>query len=145
MRVAPAVAWEISAPPTTPRGTSRSSSVRLTTFMDARLRRHAGELAAGDVQHLAVDEVRPRRAEEEHAAGRLLGGAGAPERDQHRGHAAHLVGDAELDLLAADLHRVVLDLGCGEAGLDPAERDRVDVDLELAPLLGERLGEADDA
>src|ERR1041385_2994609 len=106
---------------------------------------HARELAAGDVQHRAVDEVRPRRAEEEHAAGRLLGRARAAERDQHRGHAAHLVGDAELALLAADLHRVVLDLGGGEAGLDPAERDRVDVDLELAPFLGERLGEADDA
>src|SRR3954447_27026863 len=144
MRVAPAVAWEISAPPTTPRGTSRSSSVRLTTFMGRRLRRHAGELAAGDVEDLAVDEVRPRRAQEEHAARGLLGGPGAPERDEHRGHAAHLVGDAELDLLAVDLHLVVVDLGGGQAGLDPAERDGVDVDLELAPLLGQRLREPDD-
>src|SRR3954453_885396 len=145
MRVAPAVAWEISAPPTTPRGTARSSSLRLTTFMGRRLRRHAGELAAGDVEDLAVDEVRPRRTEEEHAAGRLLGGAGTPQRDQQGGHAAHLVRDAELDLLAADLHLVVVDLGRGQARLDPAEGDRVDVDLELAPLVGQRLGEADDA
>src|SRR3954447_8958507 len=125
MRVAPAVAWEISAPPTTPRGTSRSSSVRLTTFMGRRLRRHAGELAAGDVEDLAVDEVRPRRAEEEHAAGRLLPRLGAPQRDQHGGHPPHLVENAELALLAADLHLVVVDLGRGQARLDPAEGDRV--------------------
>src|SRR4051794_20148243 len=100
MFTAPAVACEISAPPTTPRGTSRSSSLGFTTFMgrslraepvvqpllarapDAvvdrpapargRSRRHPRELPARDVQHLAVDEVRPRRAEEEHAARRLL-------------------------------------------------------------------------
>src|SRR5215211_6196010 len=38
MFVAPVVAWEISAPPTTPRGTSRSSSLDLTTFMGGSLR-----------------------------------------------------------------------------------------------------------
>src|SRR5918992_1229771 len=38
MFVAPVVAWEISAPPTTPRGTSRSSSLGLTTFMGRSLR-----------------------------------------------------------------------------------------------------------
>src|ERR1700750_2242050 len=107
MRVAPAVACEISAPPTTPRGTSCSSSDGLTTFMAGRLGRHAGELAAGDVQHLAVDEVRPRRAEEEHAAGGLLRRARTPERDHHARHRAHLVRDAELDRLAVDLHRVL--------------------------------------
>src|ERR1700760_2006683 len=36
MLCAPAVVWEISAPPTTPRGTSRSSP-GLTTFMAASL------------------------------------------------------------------------------------------------------------
>src|SRR5690242_14863322 len=119
MRVAPAVAWEISAPPTTPRGTSRSSPDGLTTFMTTTLGRHAGELAAGDVEDLPVDEVRPRRAQEEDAARRLLRRAAAPERDQHRLHAAHLVGDAELHLLAAYLHRVRLVLGRGQSGLDP--------------------------
>src|SRR3712207_6865859 len=39
---------------------------------------------------------------------------------------------------------VVLDLGRREPRLDPAERDRVDVDLELPPLLGQRLGQPDD-
>src|SRR5687767_238142 len=38
MFVAPVVAWEISAPPTTPRGTSRSSSLGFTTFMSRSLR-----------------------------------------------------------------------------------------------------------
>src|SRR3954470_20804854 len=108
------------------------------------LRRHAGELTPGDVQHLTVDEVRPRRAEEEHAPGRLLRRARTPERDQHRGHLAQLVRNAQLDLLAADLHRVRLLLGGGQAGLDVAERHGVDVDLELAPLLGQRLGQPDD-
>src|SRR5215217_5562579 len=141
MLVAPVVALEISDPPTTPRGVARSSAEGLTSFMSGS---HTGELPAGDVEHLAVDEVRPRRAEEEDAAGGLLGRAGAAERDQHRRHPAHLVRDPELDLLAADLHRVVLDLGGGQARLDPPERDGVDVDLELAPLLRQRLGEADD-
>ena len=69
---------------------------------------------------------------------------GPAERDQHRGHPAQLVRDAELDLLAADLHRVRVVLGGGQARLDVAEGDGVDVDLELAPLLGERLRQADD-
>src|SRR5678815_2201039 len=38
MFVAPVVAWEISAPPTTPRGTSRSSPLGFTTFMSRSLR-----------------------------------------------------------------------------------------------------------
>src|SRR6185437_6761471 len=67
---------------------------------------HPDELAAGDVEHLAVHVVGPRRAQEEDPARCLLRRAGAPERDQHRGHLAHLLGNAELDLLAADLHRV---------------------------------------
>src|SRR5436190_18744368 len=138
MFVAPAVAWEISPPPTTPRGTSRSTPDGLTTLMGRaesnpatrpRARRssgrHAGELPARDVEHLPVDVVRPRRAEEEHAAGGLLRAARAPQRDQHGGHAAHLVRDPELDLLAADLHDVVGVLGRGQPGLDVAERDRV--------------------
>src|SRR3954452_17171235 len=39
MFVAPVVACEISAPPTTPRGTSRSSSLGFTTLMAVSLRR----------------------------------------------------------------------------------------------------------
>ena len=79
------------------------------------------------------------------AARRLLGGARAADGDERRRHAAHLLGDAELDLLAADLGHVGVVLGRRQAGLDPAEGDRVDVDLELTPLLGQRLGQADDA
>ena len=55
---------------------------------------------------------------------------------------AHLLGDAQLDLLAVALDRVALLLGGGQARLDEAERDGVHVDLELAPLLGERLRQA---
>src|SRR5215212_3232798 len=144
---APVVAWEISAPPTTPRGRSRSCSDGLTTLMGATQSRtgHSAEHAARDVQRLAVHVVRPRRAEEEDRAGGLLRRRGAADGDHHRRHPAHLLGDAELDLLAADLHRVVVDLGLREARVHEAEGDRVDVDLELAPLLGQRLGEADDA
>src|SRR4051812_40971252 len=105
---------------------------------------HPGELATGHVQHLAVHVVGPRRAEEEHAAGGLLGRPRPPERDQHRGHPAQLVRDAELDLLAADLHRVRLFLGGGQTRLDVAERDGVHVDLELAPFLGHGLSQAYD-
>ena len=45
----------------------------------------------------------------------------------------------------SDLHRVLVDLGLRQARVDEAEGDGVDVDLELAPLLGDRLGQADDA
>src|SRR3712207_573523 len=141
MWLAPAVAWEISDPPTTPRGSSRSGP-GLTTFISEV---HPRELPAGHVEDLAVDEVRPRRAEQEDAAGGLLRRAGAAQRDEHRAHAAQLLGDAELHLLAVDLHDVLGVLGRRQARLDEAERDRVAVDLELPPLLGQRLGQADDA
>ena len=63
---------------------------------------HPAELAAGDVEDLAVDVVGERRAEEEHRAGGLLGlrpaGRAGSSSPSHR---PHLLGDAELDLLAA--------------------------------------------
>src|SRR5215216_5444917 len=141
MFVAPVVALEISDPPTTPRGVARSSADGFTSLMS---RSHTGELAAGDVEHLTVHEVRPRGAEEEDAAGGLRGRAAAAERDQHRLHRAHLVGDPELHPLAVDLHRVRVVLRRRQARLDPTEGDRVDVDLELAPLLRQRLRQPDD-
>src|SRR4051812_40874795 len=72
----------------------------------AALRGHARELAAGHVQHLPVHVVRPRRAQEEDAAGCLLRCGRAAERDQHRRHRAHLLRDAELDVLALALDRL---------------------------------------
>src|SRR3712207_5355544 len=99
MPLAPTVSDETSDPPTTPRAVP-GSVPGLTTLMSHR---HAGELPARHVEDLAVHVVRPRRAEEEDAAGGLLGRAGAAERDEHRGHAPHLLRDAELHLLAADL------------------------------------------
>src|SRR5688500_3596042 len=106
-------------------------------------REHAAELAARHVDDLAMHGVGARRAAAAQRAGRLLGRGRASERDDHRGHRAHLLRDAELDLLALALDRAALLLRGGEARLDEAERDGVDVDLELAPLLRERLREAD--
>src|SRR4051794_41120215 len=134
MFTAPVVAWEISAPPTTPRGTSRSSPLGCTTLIAPTLRppdagddlratpsrRHARELPAGDVEHLAVHEVGPRRAQEEDAARRLLRRARTPERDQHRRHPAQLVGDPQLHRLAPDLHYVGFVLGGRQPRLDVA-------------------------
>src|SRR6185436_15967750 len=54
MFVAPVVACEISAPPTTPRGTSRSSSLGFTTFMPRSLR---GEGVVEPLRALAADPV----------------------------------------------------------------------------------------
>ena len=97
-------------------------------------------------RHLAVHVVGEPGAEEEHRRRGLLGLGGAAERDDHRGHRPHLLGDPEVDLLAvADLDLLALLLRLRQPGLDEAEGDRVAVDLEPAPLLGERLGEADDA
>src|SRR5438105_1927004 len=74
---------------------------------------------------------------------RTAGTRTAPaERDRERRHLAHLLGDPQLDLAPAGLDRFPLLLGRGEARLDEAEGNRVDVDLELAPLLGDRLREA---
>ena len=65
------------------------------------LRGHAAELSTGDVQDLAMDVVGELRAEEQDRPRRLLGLGGAAERDDHGRHRAHLLGDAQLDLLAA--------------------------------------------
>ncbi len=69
--------------------------------------------------------------------------AGAAQRDQRRTQRDHLLGDAQLDLLAADVGHVLLVLGRGQTRLDEPERHRVDVDLELAPFLGQRPGQPD--
>src|ERR1035437_6880928 len=106
---------------------------------------HATEQPAGDVQGLPVDIVGPRRAQEEDASGGLVGAGGSTERDQHGGPLGHLLGDAELDRLPVLLHGVLVDLGLREARVDEAEGDGVDVDLELAPLLGDRFREPHDS
>src|SRR5918997_2287656 len=66
------------ATPANRRPTPRTRRLIVTTNPTAppssryRLRGHSRELAAGDVEHLAVHVVGPRRAEEEHASRRLL-------------------------------------------------------------------------
>src|SRR5687768_16352224 len=69
--------WSISEPP------DSSSAI------------HPAELATGDVDHLAVDVVAERRGEEQHRPCRLLRLCGPTDRDHHRGHRAHLLGDAD--------------------------------------------------
>src|SRR4051812_27833176 len=152
---APVVAWETSTPPTTPRGSSRWTSTAFTTRMGpsmpprsaarARSARHAAHRPAGHVQRLAVHVVRPRADQEEDGARRLLRGPRPADGDRHRRQRAQLLGDAELDPLARDLHRVLVHLGLRQPRVDETVGDRVDVDLELPPLLGERPREADDA
>src|SRR4051794_12283853 len=82
---------------------------------------HAPELAARDVEDLAMDVVREIRGEEEDGAGRLGGLGGTPERNDHRGHRPLLLRDPELDLLAPSFDRLGLLLGLGEAGLHEAK------------------------
>src|SRR6185312_8614156 len=134
-----------SSPPNTSPAMRAAMTRATVRFPAVRSARHPAELATGDVERLAVDVVRPRRAEDEDAARGLLRRRAPAERDQHRRHLPHLLGDAELDLLAATLDRLGALLGGGQARLDEAEGHGVHVDLELAPLLGERLREAHDA
>src|ERR687894_2680750 len=99
MLVAPAVAWEISAPPTTPRGTSRSSALGLTTLMarSLRVQRVVEPLPAGAADPV-VDGLRavvvlgrlPRQLRGAVLAARLaaaldqrLGGSGAAALGRH--------------------------------------------------------------
>ena len=58
-----------------------------------------------------VDEVRPRRAEEEDRPGGLLGRGGTAERDDLRRHLAHLLGDPERDLDVAARERLLAGRG----------------------------------
>src|SRR5205814_4265241 len=98
-------------------------------------------------QALAADVVAVGAAEEVDRAGRLGGQAAAAERDHlvHGGDPAAL--HADLDLAALDLDLAGLALGerLGEAGLDVAEGYGVHRDVVAAELLGQRLGEANDA
>ena len=105
------------------------------------------ELAAGDVEHLAVDVVRRAPSTRNRTGPAASSGcAGRPSGMIIDAIARICSGMPELDLLAGrSLDLLALLLGLGEPGLDEAEGDRVDVDLERAPLLGERLRQADDA
>src|SRR3954451_12678436 len=90
-----------SSPPTASPATRPAMTRASVRFPAVRSARHPAELPARHVEHLAVDVVRPRRAEDEDAARGLLRRGAPPERDQHRRHLPHLLGNAELDLLAA--------------------------------------------
>src|SRR5476651_456771 len=98
-------------------------------------------------QALAADIVAVGAAEEIDRARRLFRQAAAAERDHlvHGGDAAALDSDLDLAALDLDLARLALAQGLGEAGLDIAEGHGIHRDVVAAELLGQRLGEADDA
>src|SRR5215208_2672394 len=89
MLVAPVVAWEISAPPTTPRGTSRSSPLAFTTLMRRSLRVEpvVQPLLAG-AAHSVVDGLRAAvvlRGLPRQPRGAPLAAGGAAALDQRVG------------------------------------------------------------
>src|SRR6185436_3151610 len=98
-------------------------------------------------QALAADIVAVGAAEEIDRAGGLRRQAAAAERDHlvHGGDAAALHADLDLAALDLDLAGFALAERLGEAGLDVAEGNRIHRDVVAAELLGQRLGEADDA
>jgi hypothetical protein len=98
-------------------------------------------------RHWPADVVAVGAAEEVDGARRLLGQAAAAERDHlvHGGDAAALHADLDLAALHLDLARLALAQRLGEARLDVAEGHGVHRHVVAAELLGQRLGQADDA
>src|SRR5262249_34369129 len=105
-------------------------------------------------QALARHVVAVRAAEQIDRARRLAALAARPAARPagaarnhlvHGGDAAALHADLALAALPLDLARLALAERPGEACLDVAEGHGVDRDVEAAELLGQRLGQADDA
>src|SRR3712207_3590061 len=144
MFVAPVVAWEISAPPTTPRGTSRSSSLDLTTFMGGSLR------VEGVVQPLlapaadaVVDGLGPRvvlgRLPRELGRAALAARAAARLDERLRGARPAALGRHEEVVHEPDARRA----GRRPQPVDGGEADRAAVAVardELHPLV-DRIGD----
>src|SRR5829696_834024 len=105
---------------------------------------HASE-SAGHLEHLAGDVVAEGRGEEEDGAGRLLGRAAAPRGDEPEGDFAVGLRDAERDVGRLAREPLARLLRLRQPRLDEAEGDGVDLDVELPPLLRERLRQPDDA
>src|SRR5215208_5835780 len=91
MFTAPAVACEISAPPTTPRGTSRSSALGFTTFISRSLRvEPVVQPLLARAADAVVDRPRPAvvlRRLPRQARGALLAAGGPAALDQRVGRA----------------------------------------------------------
>ena len=129
-----------------PHGPRRQGAAQVPAGL-GRLAAHPAELAAGHVaapgrgRSSAHGEQRKKTP-----PAASSGVAGRPERDQHRGHLrASARGCRARSPRRRSRSCSPSSLAGGQARLDEAEGDRVHVDLELAPLLGERLRQADDA
>ena len=105
--VAPVVAWEISDPPMIPRGVSRSSADGLTSLMSV-MPVNCPPVMLSTCPWTKFDHGEQRKKTPPAASS---GVPGRPSGISIEAIAAHLVGDAELDLLAVDLHLVLVDLG----------------------------------
>src|SRR5471032_2146656 len=103
--------------------------------------------SAVDDQALPADIVAVGAAEEIDRARRLFRQAATAERDHlvHGGDTAALHADLDLAALHFDLARLALAQRLRQARLDIAEGHGVHRDVVAAELLGQRLGETDDA
>src|SRR3990167_7872041 len=103
------------------------------------------DAAAAD-QRLAADVVRFGNTQQVDRSGRFLGCAATTQRNGALHHFQQIGVDADLDLLALDVNGcVAAGRSFGQPRFDHAKSDGVDVHLVTPPLLGERLGQANDA
>src|SRR5919107_3054861 len=132
---APVVAWEISAPPTTPRGTSRSSALGLTTFMGRSLRvERVVDPFVALAADAVVDRLRPRvvlrRLPRELGRTALAAGLAAALDQRLRGTGAAAVGRDE---------EVVHEPDPRGAGRRPQPVDGREADRAALAVAGEEL------
>src|SRR5215216_3470730 len=135
MFVAPVVACEISAPPTTPRGTSRSSSLGFTTFMARSLRFEPVvdpllAVAADAVVDRLSTRVVLRGLPRELARAALAAGLPAALDQRLRGAAATALGRDEQIVHEPDPRR---------AGRRPQPVDGREADRAAVAVAGEEL------
>src|SRR6185369_3506189 len=100
---------------------------------------------AGDFQHLTGDVIGERRTEEEHRPGAFSRRAAASQRNHLEREFAVCRRNAERDVGRLARNVFTLFFGARESCVDKSKRNGVDLDVELAPLLRQRLRHADDA
>src|SRR6185503_6435598 len=114
-----------------------------------RRQRQAGSLsdlrlqAAGDFEYLARNIIRQRRCKKQNRARTFVRCARAAHWD-HRGRAIQPFSrNADSNLGFAALNRLAFFFRLSEASVDASECNRVDLNVELAPLVRERFGQSD--